>query len=124
MTRRDKTMKKPIKETTGSKMRLPLLIAAALVLIAIFISLFRDMGVIGLLKLRRTEKQLRTEVEQLRKENTELKSQVEGLRSNPAVIEDEARRIGLMKEKEKVIVVPPRRDSREPAPSRNDATRP
>ena len=117
-------MKKPIKETTGSKMRLPLLIAAALVLIAIFISLFRDMGVIGLLKLRNTEKQLRAEVETLRKENTDLKSQVEGLRSNPAVIEDEARRIGLMKEKEKVIVVPPRRDSREPAPSGNDAKRP
>jgi len=117
-------MKKHIKESMTSKMRLPLLIAAALVLIAIFISLFRDMGVIGLLKLRNTEKQLRTEVEQLRKEITDLKSQVEGLRSNPAVIEDEARRIGLIKEKEKVIVVPPRRDSREPAPSGNDAKRP
>ena len=117
-------MKKQIIESTHRRMRLPLLIAVALVLIAIFISLFRDMGLIGLLKLRNTEKLLRSEVELLRKENTELKSQVEGLRSNPAVIEDEARRIGLIKEKEKVIVVPPRRDSRDPAPSRDDAKRP
>lgn len=117
-------MKKQTGESTSRRMRLPLLIAVALVLIAIFISLFRDMGLIGLLKLRNTEKQLRSEVELLRRENTELKSQVEGLRSNPAVIEDEARRIGLIKEKEKVIVVPPRRDSRDPAPSRDDAKRP
>ncbi|MEW6720194.1 MAG: septum formation initiator family protein [Thermodesulfobacteriota bacterium] len=96
-------------ETDRSGIRLPLLIAAALVLIGIFISLFRDMGIIGLWKLRNTERQLRAEVEVLRKENAELKSQVEGLRSNPAVIEDEARRLGLIKEKEKVIVVPPRR---------------
>lgn len=99
-------------------MRLPLLIAAALLLLAIFISLFRDMGVVGVLKLRNTEKQLRSEVEQLRKQNAELKSQVEGLRSNPSMIEDEARRLGLMREKEKVIVVPSNKDSRKSSSSR------
>jgi cell division protein FtsB len=88
------------------KRRLPLLIATALVLAAVFISLFRDMGVVAVWKLRNTEMQLRSEVERLRRENAELKAQVEGLRSNPSVIEDEARRIGLVKEKEKVIVVP------------------
>lgn len=117
-------MRKQSNEDTRLKLRLPLLIAAALVLIAIFISLFRDMGVIGLVKLRNTEKQLRSEVERLRRENADLKSQVEGLRSNPSVIEDEARRMGLIKEKEKVIVVPPRRDSRGAAPAGGDSKRP
>jgi cell division protein FtsB len=107
----------------GDRLKLPLLIAAALILIGVFISLFRDMGVIGLLKLRNTEKQLRAEVERLRKENAELKGQVEGLRSNPAVIEDEARRIGLIKEKEKVIVVPPRGDSGNTKPAGNGTPR-
>jgi len=99
-------MKKTPNVPASQRLRLPLLIAAALVLLAIFISLFRDMGVIGLWKLRKTERQLRSEVEQLRRENADLKTQVEGLRSNPAMIEDEARRLGLMKDKEKVIVVP------------------
>jgi len=102
-------MKKNLAVTERRGFRLPLLIAVALVLVAIFISLFRDMGLIGLWKLRSMEKQLRDEVDRLRKENTELRSEVEGLRSNPAVIEEEARRIGLIKEKEKVIVVPPTR---------------
>jgi cell division protein FtsB len=117
-------MRKPLDEISRNRARLPLLIAAAIVLIAIFISLFRDMGIIGLLKPRNTERQLRTEVEQLRRENAELKSQVIGLRSNPSVIEDEARRMGLIREKEKVIVVPSRRDPGDKAPARNDGHRP
>jgi len=117
-------MRNPPTETARSSVRLPLLIAAALVLVAIFISLFREMGVIGLVKLRNTERQLRLEVERLRRENAELKNQVEGLRSNPSVIEEEARRMGLIKEKEKVIVVPPPRDSRETAPAGGGAGRP
>lgn len=117
-------MRKKSTEDMRLRVRLPLLIAAALVLIAIFISLFRDMGVIGLIKLRNTEKQLRSEVERLRVENADLKRQVEGLRSNPSVIEDEARKMGLMKEKEKVILVPPPRDNREAIPSGGGANRP
>jgi cell division protein FtsB len=117
-------MKRVFNESSRQMMRLPLLIAAVLVLLAIFISLFRDMGVIGLLKLRNTERQLRSEVEDLRRENADLKSQVEGLRSNPAMIEDEARRLGLMKEREKMIVVPPQEDSRKPSSSRPVAPRP
>jgi cell division protein FtsB len=105
------------------KRRLPVLIAAAVVLAAIFISLFREMGVVGVWKLRDTEKQLQTEVERLRKENAELKSRVEGLRSNPAVIEDEARHLGLIKEREKVIVVPDRQDAPSHPPSRPGAKR-
>jgi cell division protein FtsB len=117
-------MKKHLNESVWWKVRLPLLIAASLFLVAIFISLFRDMGVIGLWKLRNTEKQLRSEVEQLRKENADLKRQVEGLRSNPAVIEDEARRIGLIKQKEKVIVVPSPKESRPQSPAKPGGQRP
>jgi cell division protein FtsB len=116
-------MRKPPDDSGRWKRRLPLLIAAALVITAVFISLFRDMGVVGIWKLRNTEKQLRSEVERLRKENTELKEQVEGLRSNPSVIEDEARRIGLIKEKEKVIVVPRRPDTTPQAPAHPGAKR-
>jgi cell division protein FtsB len=117
-------MKKTPNVPASQRLRLPRLIAAALVLLAIFISLFRDMGVIGLWKLRKTERQLRSEVEQLRRENADLKTQVEGLRSNPAMIEDEARRLGLMKDKEKVIVVPPSPEPRKPSPSKSGAPHP
>jgi len=124
--RQDKNgpMKKALNDTSRRKFHLPLLIAAALLLLAIFISLFRDMGVIGLMKLRKTERQLRSEVEQLRKENAELKSQVEGLRSNPSMIENEARRLGLIKEKEKVIVVPAPSESPPPSSPGRGTLRP
>ncbi len=116
-------MRKSQDDSRRRKRRLPLLIACALVLAAIFISLFRDMGAVGLWKLRKTEKQLQAEVERLRRENAELRAQVEGLRSNPAVIESEARRLGLIKEKEKVIVVPPDGNAPVQAPSRPGAPR-
>jgi cell division protein FtsB len=116
-------MKKPTNDPGRWKRRLPLLIAAALVITAVFISLYRDMGVVGIWNLRNTEKQLLTEVERLRRENAELKEQVKGLRSNPSVIEDEARRIGLIKEKEKVIVVPRRQDIPPQAPAQPGAQR-
>lgn len=109
---------------TRRRRRLPLLIAAGLLLLAVFISLFRDMGIVGTWRLRSTEKQLRSEVEALRKENADLKRQVDDLRSNPAVIEEEARRLGLVKDREKVIVVPKRQDARPPAQQKPGAQRP
>jgi cell division protein FtsB len=81
------------------------------VIAAVFISLFRDMGIVDSWKLRNTERQLRIEVEKLRQENSLLKRTVEDLRGNPAVIEQEARRLGLIKEGEEVIVVPKRQDA-------------
>ena len=83
-----------------------LVAVAAIMLGATVVSMFREMGVVNLLKLRNTERQLRAEVEQLRRENDELKSRVEGLTSNPAVIEDEARKMGFIHEKERVFIVP------------------
>jgi len=93
------------------KRRLPMLLVAGLVAAGLLISLFRDMGIVGTLRLRSTERQLQSEVEKLRQENARLKRDMDDLRSNPAVIEEEARKLGLIKDKEKVIVVPRRQDA-------------
>jgi cell division protein FtsB len=114
----------PLRNPNRKKRRLPLLIAAALVIAAVFISLFRDMGVVDSWKLHKTERQLRGEVEKLRQENALLKRTVEDLRGNPAVIEQEARRLGLIKEGENVIVVPQRQDTRPQPPPKPGANRP
>jgi cell division protein FtsB len=114
----------PLRDPNRKKRRLPLLIAAALVIAAVFISLFRDMGVVDSWRLQKTERQLRVEVEKLRQENALLKRTVEDLRGNPAVIEQEARRLGLIKEGENVIVVPPRQEAHPQAPPKPGAPRP
>src|SRR5512139_1553818 len=99
------------KEPGRWKRRLPLLLAIGLVSTGLIISLFRDMGVVGTWRLRSTERQLQSEVEMLRQENARLKREVDDLRSNPAIIEEEARKLGLIKDREKVIVVPRRQDA-------------
>jgi cell division protein FtsB len=114
----------PLRDPGRNKRRLPLFIAAALVIAAVFISLFRDMGVVDSLRLRKTERQLRSEVENLRQENALLKRTVDDLRSNPAVLEQEARRLGLIKEGENIIVVPQRQDARPQAPPNPGKKRP
>jgi cell division protein FtsB len=114
----------PLRDPNRKKRRLPLLIAAALVVAAVFISLFRDMGVVDIWRLRKTERQLRVEVDKLRQENALLKRTVEDLRGNPSVIEQEARRLGLIKQGENVIVVPSREDSRPRTPPKPGAKRP
>jgi len=114
----------PLRDPNRKKRRLPLLIAAALVIAVVFISLFRDMGVVDTWRLRKTERQLRVEVDKLRQENALLKRTVEDLRGNPSVIEQEARRLGLIKQGENVIVVPSREDSRPQAPPKPGAKRP
>jgi cell division protein FtsB len=114
----------PLRDPSRKKRRLPLYIAAALVMAAVFISLFRDMGVVDSWRLRKTERQLRGEVEKLRQENALLKRTVEDLRGNPAVIEQEARRLGLIKEGENVIVVPQPQEPRPQAPPKPGANRP
>ena len=114
----------PLRDPNRRKRRLPLLIAAGLVVAAVFISLFRDMGVVDSWRLRKTERQLHGEVEKLRQENALRKRTVEDLRGNPAVIEQEARRLGLIKEGEDIIVVPPRQDARPNPPPKSGAPRP
>ncbi|MGA8752469.1 FtsB family cell division protein [Candidatus Deferrimicrobium sp.] len=114
----------PLRDPNRKKRRLPLFIAAALVIAVVFISLFRDTGIIDSWRLRKTERQLRGEVEKLRQENAQLKRTVEDLRGNPAVIEQEARRLGLIKEGENVIVVPQRQEPRPQASPKPGANRP
>ncbi|MFA6146624.1 MAG: septum formation initiator family protein [bacterium] len=114
----------PLRDPNRKKRRLPLFIAAALVIAAVFISLFRDMGIVDSWRLQKTERQLRGEVEKLRQENALLKRTVEDLRGNPAVIEQEARRLGLIKEGENVIVVPQRQDARPQVPPNPGKKRP
>jgi len=113
-----------LRDPDRKKRRLPLYIAAALVIAAVFISLFRDMGVVDSWRLHKNEVQLLDEVEKLRRENAILKRTVEDLRGNPAVIEQEARRLGLIKEGENVIVVPPRQDARQQPSPKPAAPRP
>lgn len=112
------------KDPDRARRQIPLLLAAGLIAAALLVTLFRDMGVVDTWKLRRTERQLRAEVENLRRENAVLKRQVEGLRTNRSVIEEEARRMGFVKEREKVIVVPPRQDASDSKPARAEANRP
>ena len=114
----------PLRDPNRRKRRLPLLIAAGLVVAAVFISLFRDMGVVDSWRLRKTERQLRGEVEKLRQENALLKRTVEDLRGNPAVIGQEARRLGLIKEGENVIVVPQPQEPRSQVPPKPGPNRP
>ncbi|MBP2679987.1 MAG: hypothetical protein H6Q82_3052 [Deltaproteobacteria bacterium] len=95
----------PLKDPNRKKRRLPLFIAAGLLIAAVFISLFRDMGVVDNWRLRKTERQLRSEVEKLRQENALLKRTVEDLRGNPAVIEQEARRLGPVRTVHSVSVI-------------------
>jgi len=114
----------PLRDPNRNKRRLPLFIAVALVLAAVFILLFRDMGGVDSWRLRKTERQLRSEVEKLRQENALLKRTVEDLRGNPAVIEQEARRLGLIKEGENVIVVPQPQEPRPQAPPKPGPNRP
>ena len=113
-----------LRDPNRKKRRLPLYIAAAMVVAAVFISLFRDMGIVDSWRLHKTEQQLRGEVEKLRQENALLKRTVEDLRGNPSVIEQEARRLGLIKHGENVIVVPSREDSRPQAPPKPGKKRP
>jgi len=114
----------PLRDPKRNKRWLPLFIAAGLVIAAVFISLFRDMGIVDSWSLRKTELQLRGEVEKLRQENALLKRTVEDLRGNPAVIEQEARRLGLIKEGEDVIVVPVRPDTHQQASPKHGPNRP
>jgi len=106
------------------KRRLPVLIVAGLVAAGLLISLFRDMGFVDTWRLRSKERQLLSEVEKLRQENARLKQEMDDLRSNPAVIEEEARKLGLIKDREKVIVVPRRQDAPAQPSAKSGTARP
>lgn len=86
--------------------RLPFLLAAVILAAAVLYSIFGDVGIVNTYKIHETQKQLEEENDRLRREIAELRKQVEALRSNPAAIEEIARKeLGLIGKKENVIVL-------------------
>jgi cell division protein FtsB len=107
------------------KPRLPLLIAGGIAVMILVFSLFSEMGVVGTLKLHRTHKQVLEENARLRDENRKLHEEVERLRTNPSYIEEIARKeLGLIGEKENVIVLDRKKDAPALPPARKGSGRP
>ncbi|HZW35463.1 MAG: FtsB family cell division protein [Deltaproteobacteria bacterium] len=105
--------------------RLPLLIAGAAALFLLLFSLFREMGVVGTWKLYRTREQVMEENVRLRDENLRLRKEVENLKTNPSYIEEIARKeLGLIGEKENVIVLDRKKDASAVPPQRKGPGRP
>lgn len=107
------------------KPRLPLLVAGGIAVLLLLFSLIGEMGIVGSWKLYRTHKQILEENANLRDENRRLKEEVEKLKTNPSYIEEIARReLGLIGEKENVIVLDRKKNSPDPLPARKGSGRP
>ena len=107
------------------KPRLPLLVASGIAVLLLLFSLFREMGMFGTWKLYRTHKQVLEENTRLRDENRRLHEEVERLRTNPSYIEEIARKeLGLIGEKENVIVLDRKKDAPASPPARKGSGRP
>lgn len=99
-------------EKTRLVKRLPAAALAAVVLLAILYSVFGGVGVVSTAKMYRAKGQLEAENARLREEIARLRDEVEKLRSNPSYIEGIARReLGLIGEKENVIVLERKKDA-------------
>ena len=107
------------------KRRLPLLLAGGIAVVLLLFSLFGEMGVVGSLKLYRTSEQVLEENARLRDENRRLREEVEKLRTNPSYIEELARKeLGLIGERENVIVFDRKKDPADSFPARKGSNRP
>jgi cell division protein FtsB len=96
---------------------LPGLIAGTVVLLYVLFTVFRDMGVVDTWTLGKSRDQILEENTRLRAENTRMGSEVKRLRTDPAYIEEIARReLGLIGQEENVIVLDRQADG--PPPSR------
>jgi cell division protein FtsB len=85
---------------------LPGLIAGAVVLLSVVFTVFRDMGVVDTWALGKSRDRILEENTRLRAENTRMGSEVKRLRTDPAYIEEIARReLGLIGQEENVIVL-------------------
>ncbi len=105
--------------------RLPFLLAGGISLLLILFSLFREMGGIGTWKLYRTHRQILVENVKLREENQRLQQEVEKLRTNASYIEEIARKeLGLVREKENVIVLDRKKETPPTTQARKGAARP
>jgi cell division protein FtsL len=107
------------------KPRIPYLVAGGIVALLLLFSLFREMGVVGTWKLYRTNNQIVEENAKLREENRRLQQEVEKLRTNAAYIEEIARKeLGLMGDKENVIVLDQKKDAAASPPAKKGTGRP
>lgn len=107
------------------KARLPLLVAGGIAVALLLFSLFREMGIIGSWKLYRTHRQVLEENVKLRADNRRLQEEVEKLKTNPSYIEEIARKeLGLIGEKENVIVLDRKKDAAASPPARKGPGRP
>jgi cell division protein FtsB len=99
-------------EKTRLVKRLPAVALGAVALLAVLYSVFGGVGIVNTVKMYRTEGRLEAENARLREEIAQLREEVENLRSNPSYIEGIARReLGLIGEKENVIVLERKKDA-------------
>lgn len=107
------------------KTRLPLMVAGGVAFLLLLFSLLGGTGIVGSWKLYRTHKQVLEENARLRDENRTLREEVEKLKTNPSYIEEIARKeLGLIGEKENVIVLDRKKDAADPPPARKGSGRP
>jgi len=105
--------------------RLVFLVVGGAGILLILFSLFREMGGIGTWKLYKTYRQILTENANLREENQRLRKEVDKLRTNASYIEEIARKeLGLVREKENVIVLDRKKETPPTTPARKGAARP
>ncbi len=109
------------KRTAGNR---TILVLGGLLLVALLLTLFGEVGLVNTWKLQRKSSHLQEEIETLRAENERLRHEVEALRSNRAYIEQRARELGLIRPQEKVIISDPETGNPRSAPSRNVPGRP
>lgn len=113
------------REPSRWKSRLPFLVAGAIGILLLLFTLFREMGIVGTWKLYRTHRQIQAENEKLREENRRLQQEVEKLKTNASYIEEIARKeLGLVRDKENVIVLDRKKDSPDAASAGKGAARP
>ena len=106
------------------KNRLPLLIVWMLAAAALLFSVFGEVGILNTWRMGRNQRQLVEENARLREDNARLRAEVDKLRTNPAYIEEIARKeLGLIGSKENVIVLERKLDDRPGNPPPGGTTR-
>ncbi len=96
----------------------PLLVAGGVACAALLFSVFGEVGILSTWRMERNQKRLAEENAKLREDIGRLRVEVDRLRTNPAYIEEIARKeLGLIGKQENVIVLERKAD----APPRNPA---
>lgn len=105
--------------------RLSVIIFWGIAASAVLFTVFREMGVVETWKLRTLRRELARENERLRAENARLRQEVEKLRTSPSYIEEIARKeLGLIGNRENVIVLDPHGKQAPPETPKGGTRRP